>query len=106
MKVFLHIGFMLALVMGASAQGPFQLTATLQPIEPLPPFPIIFGGQGQFTLEGTTLRYQVSAGFYATDWSCQIRNGGPGGAVLFDLPLSGCSTPIGTNLGSCYFRGI
>jgi hypothetical protein len=87
-----------------SCQGVFQLSATLAPIDPLPPFPVTFGGQGQFTLEGTSFRYEVGVAFYA-DWSCQIRDGGLTGAILFELPLSGCVPPIGPDRGACHFRG-
>src|SRR5262245_40551556 len=96
MKAFLHIGSMLALVMGATAQGPFQLTATLLPLDP--PLPVLARGEGRFTLDGNALRYQVEVGFYA-QWTCRIRQGGPDGLVLFELPRTWCEVGIGTNNG-------
>src|SRR5258707_15797077 len=96
--------FILALLFVAAstnnyAQGTLQFAANLTLIEPLPRFPVPHHGQGIFALDGNKFRYRVEVIPYGLDaWqSSQILLGGPNGPVLFNFPLTGCMTPLGTN---------
>ena len=106
MKKLLLFWFIVAGLTGARAQDSLQFAANLTLVEPLPPFPVPHAGQGLFTLSGNTLSYRIVVTPYGLG-SLDIGQilGGPAGPVLFSLPLTGCTTPIGTDLGSCSFRG-
>ena len=88
----------------AHAQGPFQFTADLRVLDPLPGQEV-FGGQGTFSLEGNLFRYRVVIAPYWPVPDGAVHGPGLDGPVLFDLAFLGCQTPLGTNLGSCVFRG-
>ena len=92
----------------ADAQGPFQFTADLRVLDPLPGQEPFFG-QGTFSLEGNLFRYRVVILPYAPGPprpDAAVRGTGLDGPVLFDLRFIGCVPPLEPyDPGGCGFRG-
>ncbi len=104
MKKLFYFLFVIGGLTGTHAQDTIQFAANLTLVEPIPPFEFPHSGFGRFTLDGNIFRYHVQATPYGP-WETSQIIAGPEGPPLFDLVFTGCTAPIGTNLGSCSFRG-
>jgi hypothetical protein len=103
MKTVLAL-LMLAIVSLSSARGQFQFQADMVLLEPLPTSTNDWRGLGTFTLQGDTLGCRVAVAPFGPWAHSEIRAFGADGSVLFDLPLVGCDTPMGSYPGGCVFR--
>jgi hypothetical protein len=95
---------MLAIMSLSSARGQFQFQADMVLLEPLPPSTNYWRGLGTFTLQGDTLGCRLAVAPFGPWAHSEIRAFGADGSVLFDLPLIGCDTPMGSYPGGCVFR--